>query len=173
MLNKFIKSMVYTVAASSVLLASSAAMAEQKIAVINGQAIMQQLPQTVAMVNALKEEFKEQQTELQQIEKDFKYLQEKKKRDSALMSEKEIKELDQKLGDLYRDLQTKGQALQKELQRRNGEEVNKISALVKQSIDNIAAKGNYDLILNAEAVVHVNPDFDISAKVIEQVSKLK
>ena len=44
---------------------------------------------------------------------------------------------------------------------------------MKQAIDNIAAKDKYDVILRAETVVFVQPELDISAQVVEQVSKLK
>ena len=42
-----------------------------------------------------------------------------------------------------------------------------------QAIDNIAAKGKYDLVLERKAVVFFKPDTSITAEVVEQVSKLK
>ena len=58
-------------------------------------------------------------------------------------------------------------------QTRQNEETGKLLALVKQAIDNIAAKDKYDVILRAETVAFVTPALDISAQVVEQVSKLK
>lgn len=171
-MNKFIKSIVLTVAASSALLVNSA-MAAQKIGVVDIQSIMQQLPQTVKMVEALKEEFKDDGAEIAQMEKDIKYYQEKKKRDSALMNEKEKEALNKQIADLFQAYQEKGQALQKRSQVRQNEETSKVLALVKQAIDDIAAKDKLDLVLRAETVTYIKPDLDISNKVVEQVSKIK
>ncbi|MGJ8693300.1 MAG: OmpH family outer membrane protein [Thalassotalea sp.] len=171
-MNKFIKSMVFTVAASSALLANSA-LAAQKLGIVDIQAVMQQLPQTAKMVESLKEEFKDDGAEIAQMEKDIKYYQEKQKRDSALMTEKEQEELKTKVVELYKAYQEKGQALQKKSQARQNEETGKLLALVKQAIDNIAAKDKFDLILRAETITFAKPELDISGKVVEQVSKLK
>ena len=53
------------------------------------------------------------------------------------------------------------------------EEQNKLLGFIKQSIDVVAAKEKYDVILNANAVAFINPEDDISKKVLEQVSKVK
>lgn len=171
-MNKFIKSMVFTVAASSALLANSA-LAAQKLGIVDIQAVMQSLPQAAKMVEALKEEFKDDGAEIAQLEKDIKYYQEKKTRDSALMAKKEIEELDKQIMDLFKTYKEKGQALQQKSQARQNEETSKLLALVKQAIDNIAAKEKFDLILRAETATFVTPELDISTEVIEQVSKLK
>ena len=164
--------MVFTVAESGALLPSSV-IAAQKVGIVDIQGVMQQLPQTVKMVEALKEEFKDDGAEIAQMEKDIKYYQEKQKRDSALMSEQEKTELSTKIGQLFQAYKEKGQALQKMSQTRQNEETGKLLALVKQAIDNIAAKDKYDVILRAETVAFVTPALDISAQVVEQVSKLK
>lgn len=165
--------MVMTVAASSALLASSAFAADQKIGVVNMQNIMQQLPQTTAMMQSLQTEFKDQAAEVAQLEKDIKYYQEKQKRDASVMNDKEKEELNGKIAELFRTYQEKGKALQQQSQIRQNEETNKVLALVKQAIDNIAAKDEFDLVINQQAVVFASPDADISSKVVEQVSKLK
>lgn len=171
-MNKFIKSVVFTVAASSALLAASAS-AEQKLAVVDIQAVMQQLPQTAKMVEALKAEFQDDGAEIAKLEQDIKYNQEKKKRDSALMAKKDIEALDKEIMELYKTYQEKGKALQQKSQVRQNEETNKLLGLVKQAIDNIAAKEKYDLVLRAETATFVKPELDISNQVVEQVSKLK
>jgi outer membrane protein len=45
--------------------------------------------------------------------------------------------------------------------------------LVRQAIDNIAAKGDYDLVLEQSAVVYSKPKTAITEEVVKQVSKLK
>lgn len=172
-LNKFIKSMVLTTAASGMLLTSSVMAAEQKIAVVDFQEIMGKIPQTAALMQSLEAEFKDDKAVIAQLEKDIKYYQEKKKRDGALMSAKEKEDLEVKVGALFQDYQVKGKALQQKAGQRQNEEQNKLIALIRQAVDNIAAKDNYDLVLAKQAVLFSKPKSSITDKVVEQVSKLK
>lgn len=162
-----------TTAASGMLLASSAMAADQKIGVVNFQEVMGKLPQTAALMQSLEAEFKDEKSVIAQLEKDIKYFQEKKKRDGALMSAKEKEELDKKMAGLFQEYQAKGKALQQKATQRQNEETNKIVALVRQAVDNIAAKEDYDLVLSQQAVIFSKPDASITDKVVEQVSKLK
>jgi len=171
-LKKLIKSIVMATAASGFLLASSAMAADQKIAVVNFQEVMGKIPQTAVIMNSLEAEFKDERAVLAQLEQDIKYLQEKKKRDGSLMSVKEIEDLDAKLGVHFQDFQTKAKAFQQKTSARKNEEQNKILALVRQVIDNIAKKDEYDLVLEQSSILYAKPDKAITAKVIEQVSKL-
>ncbi len=172
-MKKFFKSIVLTTAASSILLASAAMAADQKIAVVNFQEVMGKIPQTAAVMQSLEAEFKDDKAVLTQLEKDIKYYQEKIKRDGALMAAKEKEELENQVATLYQDYQVKGKALQQKAGQRQGEEQNKIIALVRQAVDNIAAKGNYDFILEQKSVVFVKPELTITDQVVKQVSQLK
>ena len=172
-MKKFIKSIVLTTAASGFLLAGSVMAADQKIAVVNFQEVMGKIPQTAAIMQALEAEFKDEQAEIAQLQKDIKYYQEKLKRDGALIAPKEKEDLEKQIGTLFQEYQTKGKALQEKAGQRQGEEQNKIIALVRQAVDNIAAKGKYDLIIEQKAVIFAKPDLSITEQVVEQVSKLK
>jgi outer membrane protein len=172
-LKKLFKSIALATVASGALLSSAAMAADQKIAVVNFQEVMGKIPQTAAVMQSLEAEFKDAKAELTQLEKDIKYYQEKKQRDSSLMSKKEIEELDTKIATFYQDYQVKGKDLQQKAGARQNEETNKIVALVRQAIDGIAAKGNYDLVLEQKAVVFAKPETSITDQVVEQVSKIK
>ena len=172
-MNKVIKTMVIGVAASGMLLASSVMAADKKIAVVNFQEIMGKIPQTAALMQSLEAEFKDEKTIITQLEKDIKYYQEKIKRDGALMSAKEKEELDIKVKSLFQEYQVKGKALQQKATQRQNEETNKIIALVRQAVDNIAVKQDYDFVLSQQAVVYSKPAASITDIVVEHVSKLK
>ncbi len=165
--------MVMGVAASGILLASSAMAADQKIAVVNFQEVMGKIPQTAALMQSLEAEFKDEKAIVTQLEKDIKYYQEKLKRDGALMSPKEKEELNAKIKSLFQEYQVKGKTLQQKATQRQNQETNKIIALVRQAVDNIAVKENYDLVLNQQGVVYAKPDASITDIVVEHVSKLK
>ena len=160
------------VAASGMLLASSVMAADQKIAVVNFQEVMGKIPQTAAMQQNLEAEFKDERGIVTQLEKDLKYYQEKLKRDGSLMSVKEKEDLDVKMKSLYQEYQVKGKALQQKATVRQNEESAKIIALVRQAVDNIAAKQDFDLVLSQQAVIFSKPDATITDIVVEHVSKL-
>lgn len=154
------------------MLLAGSAMAAQKIAVVNFQEVMAKIPQTAAVMQQLEAEFKDEKAVLAQLEKDIKYFQEKKKRDGSLMSAKEKEDLDKQIATKYQEYQAKGKAFQQITGQRQNEETNKILALVKQAIDNVAKKEKYDLVLEQKAVVFSKPETSITEKVVEQVSKL-
>ncbi len=172
-MNKFIKSLVMTTAASSMLLAGSAMAADQKIGVVNFQEIMGKIPQTAVVMKQLEAEFKDDKAVLAQLEKDIKYFQEKKERDASVMSKKEKEKLDKDIAKKFQEYQVKGKEFQQKSGARQQQETTKIIGLVRQAIDNIAAKDKYDLILEQKAVVFAKPKLSITNKVIEKVSKLK
>lgn len=172
-MKKFIKSIALTTVASSLLLTSSAMAADQKIGVVNFQEIMGKIPQTAAVMQSLEAEFKDEKAVLAQLEQDIKYNQEKKKRDGSLMSPKEIEALDKKTAELYSEYQTKGKAFQQKTNLRKNEETSKIVGLVRQAIDNIAAEGDYDFVIEQSAVIYAKPDATITSQVVDKVSKLK
>jgi outer membrane protein len=165
-----------SVAAAAILtagLVSPSALAE-KVGYVNIQAIFQSLPQTAAVEPALRDEFKDQIQEVTRLEKDIKYYMEKQQCDAATMSEAEKQDLQKKIQELGKDYQTKAGELKQALDQRQGEERNKILALIKQSIDSFAEKEKYDVILNAGSVVYLkNMDQEISNKIVEIVSKIK
>jgi len=165
--------MVMGVAASGMLLASSAMAADQKIGVVNFQEVMGKIPQTAALMQSLEAEFKDEKAAITQLEKNIKYYQEKLKRDGALMAAKEKDELNLKVKSLFQEYQVKGKALQDKASQRQNQETNKIIALVRQAVDNIAAKEDYDLVLSQQAVVYSKPGASITDIVVEHVSKLK
>ncbi|AZQ84092.1 OmpH family outer membrane protein [Colwellia sp. Arc7-635] len=172
-MKKLIRTIAMATAASGFLLASSAMAADQKIAVVNFQEVMGKIPQTATVMKSLEEEFKDEKAVLAQLEQDIKYQQEKKKRDGSLMTAKQVEELDSQIGALFQDYQVKGKAFQQKTGVRKNEETNKIIALVRQAIDKIAVKGDYDLVLEQSAVVYAKSESTITDEVVEQVSKLK
>jgi outer membrane protein len=124
-------------------------------------------------MQSLEAEFKDEKATITQLEKDIKYYQEKLKRDGSLMSAKEKEELNVKVKSLFQEYQVKGKALQEKASQRQNQETNKIIALVRQAVDKIAVKQDFDLVLSQQAVVYAKPDASLTDVVVEQVSKLK
>lgn len=165
--------MAITATASTLLLASSAMAQDQKIAVVNVQEAISQIPQAATLMQTLETEFKDQKAVIEQLQKDLTFEDENLKRNGSLMSEKEKTELQTKMSGLYQQYQVKVKEFQQTVSMRKNEETNKLLALVTQAVDNIAAKDGYDLVISKQAVVFSKPETNITSKVVEQVSKLK
>ena len=165
--------MAITATASTLLLASSAMAQDQKIAVVNVQEAISQIPQAAALMQTLETEFKDEKAVIEQLQKDLTFEDENLKRNGSLMSEKEKTDLQTKMAGLYQQYQVKVKEFQQTVSMRKNEETNKLLALVTQAVDNIAAKDGYDLVISKQAVVFSKPETNITSKVVEQVSKLK
>lgn len=164
---------LFTAAVLSGAMFSSAAMAEQKIGVVNVEGIFQQMPQAVLAQQDIAKEFKDRQDEVKSLQEDIKYQINKRQREAATMSEDQIKELETNILKMREEYNAKAQPLQQEIQARSTEARNKLIGLIQQSIQTVAANGDFDLVLQGQAAVFSKPEFDLSEKVLEQVSKIK
>lgn len=171
-MNKLIKSIAFSIATSGALMSGSA-LAEQKIGIVNVQAVIAQLPQTAQIQETLKNEFKDQIAAFEKLQADLKYNLEKQKRDGQIMSKADMDALVATIEKQKQDYQQQGQAIQQSMARRENEEKNKLIALIRKAIENIASQDKFDLVLQQAGVAFAKPDADISEKVVEQVSKLK
>ena len=152
---------------------SAQASAETKIAVINVPRIMQEIPQGKAVEAKLKSEFSSRIRVMQRLETEGQNLAAKLKKDEAFMAADERTKLQRRLAELQADFNLKGQALQEDQRRRFNEEQKKVLNKVQDAIDSIAKAQGYDLVLNGQSVVFGAEKLDISAQVIQQVSKSK
>ena len=150
----------------------SASVFAETIAVVNMQAVASKIPQTAAMQQTLTTEFAAATAEIQKLESDIKFNQEKLEREAVTMSEDQKKELNTKLGNLYNSYQSKAKPLEQQIRNRQNEERNKIFALIQQAISAVAAEEKIDVVLNAQSLAFAKPEFDISEKVAAKVSKL-
>lgn len=143
----------------------------EKIAVVDMQAVFEQLPQREQISAQLKTEFGDRMAEVTKLQEDLRGLAEKNQRDAALMSETQKTEAMRKMESMQADLQLKGKALDEDLRRRQGEEQNKLLGKVQKVITSVAQKGQYDIVLQRGAAVYVKPETDISSQVVEALTK--
>lgn len=153
------------------LLLSMSAIAET-IAVVDIQLVVSQLPQMAQVQQKLNQEFAGPSEEIKKLESDIKFNMEKYQREAATMSAEQQEELRNSIETMQKDFQAKAQPLEQQFRRRQAEERNKILALVKQAVDVIAADEKIDVVLNAQSVVFVKPDLDITDKVVTKASKM-
>lgn len=154
-----------------VLLGAPIAAQAEKIAVVDMQAVFEQLPQREQVSQTLKTEFGDRVAAVQKMQEDLRGMLETQQRDGALMSESQKTEMVRKMESMKSELQLKGKALDEDMRRRQGEEQNKLLVKVQQAINAIAEKESYDMVLQRGAVIYVKPTADISSKVVDALSK--
>ncbi|QYJ87977.1 OmpH family outer membrane protein [Shewanella mesophila] len=154
-----------------VLLGAPIAAQAEKIAVVDMQAVFEQLPQREEVSKTLKTEFGDRVAGVQKMQDELRTMLETQQRDAALMSETQKTEMLRKMESIKAELQLKGKALDEDMRRRNGEEQNKLLVKVQKAISAIAEKEQYDVVLQRGAVIYVKPTSDISSKVVEALSK--
>ncbi len=148
-----------------------AALAAQKIAIVDMGAVVSQHPQREAIGQQMEKDFGERMAEVRKLQEELRGLAEKSQRDGALMSEQQKTELERQAQSLQADLQLKGKALEEDMQKRQAQEQQKILMDVKRAIDSVAAAEGYDIVLEARAALYAKEQVDISAKVVETISK--
>lgn len=142
----------------------SAQAADLKIGVVNVNRLGQQAPQTKAMGEQLQTEFASRQRELAALQKDLQSKDETLRRDGAVMSEEERRNMERQLRDGQRDLQRKGQELQEDMNIRNNEEMAKLQRILFKEIFEFSQSNGYDLVVTE--VIYANPALDITDQVL-------
>ena len=145
----------------------------ESIAVVDVQKVVAQLPQMATMQQQLQQEFAGAAEEVEKLKSDIQFNMEKFQRESMTMSQEQQDKLHADIEEMQKQFQAKAQPLQENIRRRQAEERNKIMALVKQAVDQVAAEQKIDVVLQAQSVAFVTPEKDISAQVVEKASKIK
>ncbi|SHI10708.1 OmpH family outer membrane protein [Ferrimonas marina] len=148
-----------------------AAHAEQKIAVIDMGAVIAQHPEREAVAQKMEQDFAERIAAVRSLQEELQELAQKMQKDAALMSDAQKTEMERKGQSLQADLQLKGQALEEDMQKRQNDEQRKILMQVQGAIQTVAEQGGYDIVLEARSVVFADEQHNISAKVLEAVTK--
>ncbi|MDA7746171.1 OmpH family outer membrane protein [Psychromonas sp.] len=161
---------VITLAATMVSISAVHAADAQKVGVVFPTKVMQESPQRAAIIKTLEAEFKDRITSLQALEKSIRELEVKMKQDGELMSNNELIALQRKIEVKVSEYKFMGKAFEEDQRRRQGEEQQKASETIRAVIETVAKKEGFDLILNGEEAIFVQPSLDISDKVIQEIS---
>ncbi|MCU7937724.1 MAG: OmpH family outer membrane protein [gamma proteobacterium symbiont of Bathyaustriella thionipta] len=146
------------------------AYAEQKIAFVNQAKLLQKAPQAESARNKLQKEFSKRDKSLVSLQKQIIKNEEKLKKDAAILSSAELNKLKRKIILLRRDLERDKLAFKEDVSIRQNEELVKLQKSVLKSIQAIAQKEKYDLIIS-EGVIYASKQIDITDKILAQLKK--
>ena len=141
------------------------------VAVVDLGRIVKNIPQSEATAKKLQAEFADRVEELKGLEKQITGKQESVRRDEALLTNEQKSKISLELQELDASLKLKAKALQQDGQRRQAEENKKIFVEIQRTIAEISQKEGYVAVLDRQSILYAKPEADISAKVIEKLSK--
>lgn len=171
------KSLVFTLAFAIAMslttmpVAQAQSAANIKVAVVDIRSVFEQLPQSRDIAKTIEMEFQERAERLRTMETSMTELQERLQRDEAIMSEKEMQEGAMQLQQQYQEYQERREALGEQLNRRRNEERNRVLGQIQQVVNDIADSEGYDLVLEAGNIAFAKPNFNITDRVIERMSR--
>lgn len=143
---------------------------EVSIAVIDPNRIVEESPQYEEAREMLSNEVKEREADLVAQQTDIDRLNEKLERDGALMSEEEIKRLQNDIRARKRRLRYARAELQEDLTLRQTELRTKLVKQVEEVVQQIAKEKGIDVILS-EGLVYFSERVDISGEVIGRLKQ--
>lgn len=141
-----------------------------KIGVVDLQKVMQTSPQMKGIQEKLEQEFKPRRDKLVAMEADLKKNMEKFKRDAAVMSEAQKKELEAKIIAAQKQFESEGQQYQQELSAAHNKAMENLYNKVRTAVAKIAKDGKYELILQKDAAPYSQQQLDVTDKVVQEIS---
>lgn len=141
-----------------------------KIGVVDLQKIMQTSAQMKAIQQKLEAEFKPRRDKLVAMEDGLKKDMEKFKRDSAIMSQAQKKEMEKKIVSTQQTFEREGQQYQQELSTAHNEAMEELYGKIRTAISKVASTDKFDLILQKDAAPFSDNKLDITDLVMKQIS---
>ncbi|HHF7345534.1 MULTISPECIES: OmpH family outer membrane protein [Legionella] len=141
-----------------------------KIGVVDLQKIMQTSSQMKVIQQKLEKDFKPRRDKLVAMEEGLKKDMEKFKRDSAIMSQTQKKELEKKIVATQQTFEREGQQYQQELSTAHNEAMEELYGKIRKAINKVAETQKYDLILQKDAAPFSVSKLDITEEVMKQIN---
>lgn len=140
-----------------------------KIGVVDLQKIMQVSPQMKTIQQKLEQEFKPRRDKLVIMETDLKKEMDQFKRDNAVMSEQQKKELEKKIVTTQQQFEREGQQYQQELSTAHNEAMEGLYTKVRAAISKVAQSEKFDIILQKDAAPFTTDKLDVTDKVLKEI----
>lgn len=169
MTNKPMKKINHLILFVLLIFATTSVMAELKIGYVNAAKLLDEAPQAEAASQKLKSEFSARETNMLAMQQSLKELSEKFSRDALVMSVAEKKTTEAELLSKSRDLRRKQEDFRQEITVRRNEEIGGLQVLIRATIEEIGATGDFDLILY-EGIAFVKPGMDITDQVLRKLN---
>jgi len=153
------------------LLASAVAlpvMAQSKIGVVNFERIVAESAQAKRAQARLEGEFKKKEADLNDLGARLHAAGDKLDKDRLTLSESQLRDRQNQLGDMDREFQRRGRDLRDEEGQRRQSELAEVISAANRAIKSIAEKEGYDMVFQEAA--YFNPKVDLTDKVLKAMA---
>ena len=151
------------------LMAANAFADAAKVGIVDLQKIMQTSTQMKAIQQKLETEFKPRRDKLVAMEDKLKKDMETFKRDGAIMSQTQKKDLEREIMKAQKTFEREGQQYQQELSTAHNEAMEDLYGKIRKAITKVAQADHYDVVLQKDAVPFSVDKLDITASVIKNI----
>lgn len=138
-----------------------------KIGVVNTEKILRESLPALEAHKKIDEEFLPRDAEIKEMAEQARILQDQLEKNDSTMEEIDRRELERELANLSRSYQRAQRQMREDLTVRQNEEYSIILDLIDKTIEHIAEKEQYDLILQLKDSVYRSQRIDVTDKVIE------
>jgi outer membrane protein len=149
--------------------ATASNVAPTKVGVLDMHELMERSTQIAQIRDKLQREFKPKQDKLIAAQNVLKNDSDRLRRDNAIMSNSDRKQLEQKIINEQQELQRLQANFQQELMSAQNKELKNFLDSIRGVVEKIAAQEGLSVVITRDTVVYVKPDFDITNKVIQQL----
>ena len=164
-MKKFAKLVLVSFVAAFIALPGYAA--DLKIAFVDGNEIIQKYQP--AIDDKLKKEFKDREASIVALQEELKKLDEKLRRDNAILSASELKNLQRDFQTKEREFQRQGSAFNEDITMRGNQELQALVQQVQNVVSDVAKANNYEVVLQRGAAVYFDNKYDITPMVLKQL----
>jgi outer membrane protein len=165
-----VKLLIKSVVLMLLLSANAMAAGALKIGYVSVEKILAESPQVEAVNATMMERFGGRKTELQEMEKSIKEMQENYKRNELVMTEDKLNEFKNNIIAKIQDFKQKEALLSQEVSTMRNQELAVLQQSVRSIIQDVAKADKYDLILS-EGVAYADNKLDITDKILDRMKK--
>ncbi len=142
-----------------------------KLGFVDTARVLKEAPQADIARKKLENEFAPRDKKIVNMQTELKKLDEKLKRDAAVMSDSTRKKLDRDIISLRRDVKRAREEFTEDFNIRRNEELSKLQKLIFEVTVKVAEDDQYDLIFS-DSVLYTSKRVDITTKVLERLREM-
>ena len=158
---------------SAITLAAVAANAPTRIAVLDREAALLGTNAAQAAQDKLAADMKPQRDKLEQLRRDIKGMEEKFVKEAAAMSERDKKALREQADQKANEFNALIAQVQKRTQDAQQDLLNRLLPSMQVVLEELRKSGNFDMIIDRRGVVYVDPDLDLTKRVVDRLNAVK
>lgn len=147
--------------------------APMRIATLDREAALLATNAAQVAQEKLATEMKPQRDKLEQLRRDIKGMEEKFVKEAATMSERDKKGLREQADQKANEFNALIAQVQKRTQDAQQDLLNRLLPSMQVVLDDLRKSGNFDIIIDRRGVVYVDPDLDLTKRVVDRLNAVK